>query len=341
MWKGQESWRRTEGGGWRVEGVGGFERSRRVEGWWEWVGVGGSGEIVALFLGVECVLPKKKLCYNCGRIKRFWDCRMISFCLRMFAGLRVWIVRALCAGCLAAALLSATGEAVAQEADRCGVQGGGLGYALVTLCVAREGDDFGHTPQELCEGFGGTRQTVFAEGEVPDSALPVEAQDVITQAGTTRNTHPHCGDMITPMQKAVRAWALSDSNYHTHLTEHFSNDDFVNCLNASANSLGTAALQLCGCVDFPDCNVIRTGKDRFDCLMAHVPQIEWTSPEWCLGLDRSGTVCLLDSRDFFPCRGLLKHLRRCNLKHNRPALNPFICAASCPQGERAYGAECR
>ena len=268
---------------------------------------------------------------------------MISFCLRMFAGLNGWIVRAFCAGCLAAALLSATGEAVAQQASTCGSEAlqGRPGYELGSLCVAQTGDDFGVTHQELCEGFGGTRQTVFAEGaEVPDSELPVAAQDVITQAGITRNTHPQCGDMITPMQNAVRAWALSDSNYHTHLTEHFSNDGFVNCLGASANSLGTAALQLCGCVDFPVCDVIRTGRDRFDCLMAHVPQIEWTSPEWCSGLDLSGTVCLLDSRDFFPCRGLLKHLRTCNLKYNRPALNPFICGASCSQDERAYGAIC-
>ena len=267
---------------------------------------------------------------------------MISFCLRMFAGLRGWIIRALCAGCLAAFSLTAA-DAVAQLPPEppCSSASVSGGYALGDLCVARTGDDFGVTHQELCEGFGG-RLTVFAEGaEAPNSALPVAAQDVITRAADTRNTHPHCGDMITPMQNAVRAWALSDSNYHTHLTEHFSNDDFVNCLNASANPLGTSVLISCSCVDFPVCDVIRTGRDRFDCLMAHVPQIEWTSPEWCVKLDQSGTVCVLGgSVNLFPCRGLLKHLRTCNLQYNRPALNPFICGASCSQDERAYGAIC-
>ena len=322
-------------------------------GWGGWGGwrVGGSGEIVALFLGVECVLPKKKLCYNCGRIKRFWDCRMISFCLRMFAGLHGWIVRAFCAGCLAAALLSATGEAVAQQASTCGSEAlqGRPGYELGSLCVAQTGDDFGVTHQELCEGFGGTRQTVFAEGaEVPDSELPAAAQNFISESLITER-HPTSGDdckrMTPSMRNAVRAWALSDPDYHTHLTNHFSDPNFDSCLDSSASTLapGSGLSSPKGRCDFDAAaEVFRRGRARFDCLMTmFVPQIEWTSPEWCLGLDRSGTVCLLDSRDFFPCRGLLKHLRRCNLQYNRPALNPFICGASCPQGERARGAECR
>ena len=53
--------------------------------------------------------------------------------------------------------------------------------------------------------------------------------------------------------------------------------------------------------------------------------------EVCSGIDIQGTFCLVGSRDAFPCRGLFKHVRRCNGFH-RPALNPFICGAECPGG---------
>ena len=60
----------------------------------------------------------------------------------------------------------------------------------------------------------------------------------------------------------------------------------------------------------------------------------------CLGLDQSGTFCLVDSGDAFPCRGLFKHVRLCNDSYNRPALNPFICAARCDADETARGKDC-
>ena len=53
--------------------------------------------------------------------------------------------------------------------------------------------------------------------------------------------------------------------------------------------------------------------------------------EVCSGIDIQGTFCLVGSRDAFPCRGLFKHVRRCNGFH-RPALNPFICGVECPGG---------
>ena len=60
----------------------------------------------------------------------------------------------------------------------------------------------------------------------------------------------------------------------------------------------------------------------------------------CLGLDRSGTFCLVDSGDAFPCRGLFKHVRRCNDVYHRPALNAFICGARCGADETARGKGC-
>ena len=64
----------------------------------------------------------------------------------------------------------------------------------------------------------------------------------------------------------------------------------------------------------------------------------------CAGLDQAGTFCILseeEERDYvFPCRGLFKHLRRCNQGYNRPGVNVFVCGGVC-QGERkARGMGC-
>ena len=67
------------------------------------------------------------------------------------------------------------------------------------------------------------------------------------------------------------------------------------------------------------------------------------SPSVCAQLDRAGTFCIVASRDAFPCRGLFKHVIRCNDLHNRPALNPFLCAEKCQDENanlRARGQRC-
>ena len=60
----------------------------------------------------------------------------------------------------------------------------------------------------------------------------------------------------------------------------------------------------------------------------------------CSGMDINGTFCIEDSREAFPCRGLFKHVRACNMKYNRRALNPILCGAQCAAGEKAKGARC-
>ena len=61
--------------------------------------------------------------------------------------------------------------------------------------------------------------------------------------------------------------------------------------------------------------------------------------EVCSGTDKNGTFCIMNSVDAFPCRGLFKHLGICNVKHNRPALNPFFCGENCGE-KKAVGGEC-
>ena len=62
----------------------------------------------------------------------------------------------------------------------------------------------------------------------------------------------------------------------------------------------------------------------------------------CLNLDQAGTFCVLDSTEpyAFPCQGLFKHLRTCNLLYQRPALNPFVCDEKCPGGANGKGMGC-
>ena len=62
--------------------------------------------------------------------------------------------------------------------------------------------------------------------------------------------------------------------------------------------------------------------------------------EVCSGMDANDTFCIMDSAVGFPCRGLFKHLRSCNLEFNRKALNPFFCGEKCGV-QKAVGSKCR
>ena len=65
-----------------------------------------------------------------------------------------------------------------------------------------------------------------------------------------------------------------------------------------------------------------------------------TGSKICSGIDHNDTFCIVGSASAFPCVGLFRHVRRCNDDHNRPALDPWHCAAPCPSGLRARGAKC-
>ena len=60
----------------------------------------------------------------------------------------------------------------------------------------------------------------------------------------------------------------------------------------------------------------------------------------CSRVDINDTFCIVGSVEAFPCAGLFNHIRDCNLKHNRPALDPFHCAGVCASDRRAVGDEC-
>ena len=64
----------------------------------------------------------------------------------------------------------------------------------------------------------------------------------------------------------------------------------------------------------------------------------------CVNADADGTFCILDSTGedpAFPCRGLFRRVLSCNVKYDRPGLNPFICGTKCDADQIAQGGECR
>ena len=69
-------------------------------------------------------------------------------------------------------------------------------------------------------------------------------------------------------------------------------------------------------------------------------EVEGEDNRVCSGIDWNDTFCLMGSDSAFPCAGLFYHVWLCNDDHNRPALDPWHCAARCPSGLRARGARC-
>ena len=67
----------------------------------------------------------------------------------------------------------------------------------------------------------------------------------------------------------------------------------------------------------------------------------WKGTGGCArNVDVNDTFCILDSADALPCRGLFRHVLKCNVRYSRLALNPFFCGRKCGVGEKAVGGEC-
>ena len=137
---------------------------------------------------------------------------------------------------------------------------------------------------------------------------------------------------------------------------------------------------LSACVPFADCQggaTLNAGVNRCDCPAGSVHRSKLCAPvsddfgelsdellcgafggtvrtatggeaggRVCSGMDANDTFCIMDAEEAdsvlaFPCRGLFKHLWACNVKFNRPALNPFFCGAKCIREMKAVGSGCR
>ena len=65
-----------------------------------------------------------------------------------------------------------------------------------------------------------------------------------------------------------------------------------------------------------------------------------TGAKICSGIDHNDTFCIVGSASAFPCMGFFRHVRLCNDRFNRPALDPWHCGKICSEGLRARGAKC-
>ena len=191
------------------------------------------------------------------------------------------------------------------------------------ICVNREGPIGGVTvgidaQVTLCRAFGG--EVLAEEGEASE---PLTADDL---TGTARAVYDFAtrgnqvGNIAVPAGNALLAWVGGDANYFDN---HLSAFSYGRIYSAFGEQDGQ-------CV--PGVNVGTTAREHAACVIEALPQVPVVVPVpyGCRGVDKSGTFCLLGSLEVFPCRGLFTRARDCNIKYNRPLLNPFLCAPSCP-----------
>ena len=199
------------------------------------------------------------------------------------------------------------------------------------VCVNREGPIGGVSEGlaaqvTLCAAFGGE---VLLEGEASE---PVTADDLTGTARAVYDfvTRPNQLDNIdVDAGVALLAWINGDANYFDHISSH----SYARIYSAFGEQDGQ-------CV--PGVNVEVSARAHVACVIEAVPQVPVVVPVpyGCRGVDKSGTFCLLGSLEVFPCRGLFTRARDCNIKYNRPLLNPFLCAPRCRVTTTSRGPTC-
>ena len=207
------------------------------------------------------------------------------------------------------------------------------------ICVNREGPIGGVSEGiaaqvTLCTAFGG--EVLSEEGVEPSlivTGIGKSAYDIIRSS----NNHPAVSNELTD---ALLSWLEGDANYwETHsLADSNQTQLFV---GAGLIGNGVAEINNVQCVSHA------TAQLYIDCIFQQIPQGGITRtvgvpavPYGCRGVDKSGTFCLLGSLEVFPCRGLFTRARDCNIKYNRPLLNPFLCAPRCRFTTTSRGPTC-
>ena len=189
------------------------------------------------------------------------------------------------------------------------------------VCVNREGPIGGVSEGiaaqvTLCTAFGG--ETLG--GEI---VIPKAAQDVINLANNRAQTaaSQNGRDAYSDTALAVRDWTLGKADYTVHFDPNLITEYSSVQRDLIVGGFGTPGLNCAGTGD--------DGLDDLICSIETLPRGEVSLPTVCRGVDKSGTFCLLGSLEVFPCRGLFTRARDCNIKYNRPLLNPFLCAGKC------------
>ena len=206
------------------------------------------------------------------------------------------------------------------------------------VCVNREGPIGGVSEGiaaqvTLCTAFGG--EVLSEEGVEPSlivTGIGKSVYDIIRISN-----QPAVSNELTD---ALLSWLEGDANYwETHSLA----DSNQTQLFIGANQIGNGVVE----INNVQCASHATAQLYIDCIFQQIPQGGITRtvgvpavPYGCRGVDKSGTFCLLGSLEVFPCRGLFTRARDCNIKYNRPLLNPFLCAPSCPPPSPPRGPTC-
>ena len=202
------------------------------------------------------------------------------------------------------------------------------------VCVNREGPIGGVSEGlaaqvTLCRAFGGEvlsdRGTVIEDGTSLSvlSSLQLKALESIREF-TTGNAA-----VDSALENALFSWLSGDENFYA--TNNIADVDGALFGLAIEEAYGEGVDR--DVYVFGQCDGLRSSTDNEPyllCMLEQLPQVVVEAGVACRGVDKSGTFCLLGSLEVFPCRGLFTRARDCNIKYNRPLLNPFLCAPSCP-----------
>ena len=204
------------------------------------------------------------------------------------------------------------------------------------VCVDREGPIGGVSEGiaaqvTLCAAFGG--EVLVEEGMETIGAL---------SPGTAKNlddnlvTYSRSPAETRAVRMALRAWVGGDNDYwDTANLGAFTDARIYAALVRSVINRNVVGIDATACTAHESIEQVR---QLLQCYFDQITQdpnlVEETviipdMPYACRGVDKSGTFCLLGSTAVFPCRGLFTRARDCNIKYNRPLLNPFLCAGTC------------
>ena len=207
------------------------------------------------------------------------------------------------------------------------------------VCVNREGPIGGVSEGlaaqvTLCRAFGG--EVLGGEGEeILGEIAAGTAKDL--DDSFVDNAASDYPDETIALRRSLRSWLQGDNNYwDTHNLGGIETADLIGAWTAAIISNAVSGIGYLACIstgaggtdarDFTQCIFDQITQDAN--LVGESARMEGEA-YGCRGVDKSGTFCLLGSLEVFPCRGLFTRARDCNIKYNRPLLNPFLCAGTC------------
>ena len=197
--------------------------------------------------------------------------------------------------------------------------------------------------RDLCEGAGWDFSTSENSCGVLLTLAGGAASDKCYISGSTS---PKCADVFASTVHYFPSPTLAADGATLRFVYNCDPDGESGLIPATAN---TIAATECGCESgasfFSDVCIREEGDlglaDELLCgAFGGTVRTATGGREVCSGMDANDTFCIMDSAVGFPCRGLFKHLRSCNLEFNRKALNPFFCGEKCGV-QKAVGSECR